>query len=265
MTWVIGASTAFGYGIMLSDICVTYKVNGEQKTIDALQKIYPLAPFVVGGFAGSVRIGLNLLSSLSEFLEPPEQNIAWKLDWVVDNWSPIAKKIFNQHAPEEKKAQSHILLIAAHPTENVGLPNEAKIDLAILRSPNFTPEFERGGFLTIKHIGSGATTYEPTIKEILDDSFSLASFERGIVGGMGHSLGIILRDRLQEKPSRGISQHLQYIMVRRGGISEVGDTSYIEYDRHGKKTEVRVPQVAKNYGELLKSLGLKDGQAVLIG
>jgi hypothetical protein len=54
MTWVIGASSIFDYGAMMSDVRVTFS-NG--RTLDLLQKAYPVGPYIVAGFAGSVRIG----------------------------------------------------------------------------------------------------------------------------------------------------------------------------------------------------------------
>ena len=70
MTWVIGASPyAGGYGVMLSDIQVTL-ANGT--TLDILQKAYPVGNYIVAGFAGSVRIGFELLQSRKDSLVPPD-------------------------------------------------------------------------------------------------------------------------------------------------------------------------------------------------
>lgn len=61
MTWVLGASSLFGYGVMLSDV----QVSVGEKRFDILQKAYPLSNYILGGFAGSVQIGFMFLQSLS--------------------------------------------------------------------------------------------------------------------------------------------------------------------------------------------------------
>jgi len=65
MTWIVGTGTMFGHAVLASDIHATLKYGkGEEHYIDCLQKIYPLGKFVVGGFAGSVKIGFSIISSL---------------------------------------------------------------------------------------------------------------------------------------------------------------------------------------------------------
>ena len=62
MTWVIGSSTMFGYGIVMSDIRVTCTKTGN--TMDVLQKAFPVGRFIVAGLAGDVGIGFTLLRSM---------------------------------------------------------------------------------------------------------------------------------------------------------------------------------------------------------
>lgn len=66
MTWVVGASTLFGYGVLVSDIQVTDEVTGHR--MDILQKAFSVGKYIVAGMAGDVRTGLILLSDLSRFL-----------------------------------------------------------------------------------------------------------------------------------------------------------------------------------------------------
>lgn len=264
MTWIIGAATALGYGITLSDTCVTYTKNGEQKTADILQKAYPLAPFVVGGFAGSVNIGFQLLDSLQKLLVTGEENVGWLLDWIVENWHPIAKEIYDKNCPEEKMAGSHILLLAAHPTEDIGIPGMARIHVATLKSPNFEPEIKRNAFLTIEHIGSGAEAYKKEIEELMKDGTQFANMERGPrFGGMGTMIGIQLTDAIKKNPVTGVSQHLQYFFVRRGQIA-YGNNDCIEYDKDGNKTEFKMPDLAQGYSQLLEKLQLQGAASVII-
>jgi hypothetical protein len=94
MTWVIGASSIFDYGAMMSDVRVTFRDGRER---DLVQKAYAVGPYIVAGFAGSVRIGFQMLESLAKFLiVPPDapQPGAWEPEWVADNWKPLAVQIF---------------------------------------------------------------------------------------------------------------------------------------------------------------------------
>jgi hypothetical protein len=68
MTWVIGASSIFDYGAMMSDVRVTFRDGSER---DLVQKAYPVGPYIVAGYAGSVRIGFQMLDSLTKFLIVP--------------------------------------------------------------------------------------------------------------------------------------------------------------------------------------------------
>ena len=68
MTWVLGANTEFGSVLMASDIRIT--LRGCE--YDCLQKVYPLGFNIVGGFSGSVTIGMDTLAFLSaQFANAP--------------------------------------------------------------------------------------------------------------------------------------------------------------------------------------------------
>jgi signal transduction histidine kinase len=129
LTWVIGASSLFGYGVMISDVRVTFR-TGE--TADILRKAYPVGPYIVAGFAGSVLIGFQLLQSLHEFLfVPPSEaeadRVAWKPEWVAEHWAPEARKIFAKCPFAERKLGSHFLMVGVSPDENMGTPNSPRV------------------------------------------------------------------------------------------------------------------------------------------
>jgi hypothetical protein len=89
MTWVIGASSIFDYGAMMSDVRVTFRDGRER---DLVQKAYPVGPYIVAGFAGSVRIGFQMLESLAKFLiVPPNapQPGAWEPEAPVATISTL--------------------------------------------------------------------------------------------------------------------------------------------------------------------------------
>src|SRR5437870_12835811 len=77
MTWIVGATSLYGYGALYSDVQVTFRGG---MTRDLIQKAYPLSNFIAAGFSGSVRIGFHLLQSLSDCLRLPEEDLrtqAW--------------------------------------------------------------------------------------------------------------------------------------------------------------------------------------------
>jgi ATP-dependent protease HslVU (ClpYQ) peptidase subunit len=80
MTWVVGATSVFGYGALYSDIQVTF---ADGTTRDLVQKTYPITNFIAAGFAGSVQIGVSLLQSLADCTRLPDQALA------TQAWDPI--------------------------------------------------------------------------------------------------------------------------------------------------------------------------------
>ena len=120
MTWVVGATSMWGYGALYSDIQVTYP---DGTTKDLIQKAYPITNFIAAGFAGSVRIGFTLLQSLAEYTLLPDDVLrtqAWDPLWVARRWSPIAKSVFDSAPSLEKALGARMLLVGASPTENAG-------------------------------------------------------------------------------------------------------------------------------------------------
>jgi hypothetical protein len=160
MTWVIGASSIFDYGAMMSDVRVTFR-DGRQH--DLVQKAYAVGPYIVAGFAGSVRIGFQMLESLAKFLiVPPNapQPGAWEPEWVAEHWKPLALEIFTGADVSEQALGCQILL--------VGISNKIDPEVAANRravlmphacivrfsSPDFDPVIKNRR-LSVDHIGSG--------------------------------------------------------------------------------------------------------------
>lgn len=250
----------FGYGIIASDTCVTIKNpdTGKIATVDAVQKAFPLGPFVIGGFAGSIYIGFELISSLRSFLRIPESedNCAWYLDWVVENWKQTAKKIFEGAPQSERDSHSHIILVAAHPTEDVGIPGLARIHIAVLKSPNFEPVVHVGEFFSIDSIGSGASYYMDQLVTIREKGSNLAQMETAFQGGMGAQIQNQISDCLRTSPLGGVSPHLHILTVRRGGYS-MRNNDYLKFAPDGTESKFEMPVFADNYAELMKLLKVK--------
>ena len=86
MTWVIGASSVFGVGLLVSDVRVSLR-NGQRR--DMLRKVYALGPYIGLGFAGSVACGFaiwEVLQSRYSVATPPGKAYepeGWEL------WAPV--------------------------------------------------------------------------------------------------------------------------------------------------------------------------------
>ena len=96
MTWVVGATSMFGYGALYSDVQVTFP---DGTTKDLIQKAYPITNFIAAGFSGSVRVGFSLLQSLAECTLLPDEALgtqAWEPVWVARRWGPSQSRCLNR-------------------------------------------------------------------------------------------------------------------------------------------------------------------------
>src|SRR5688572_8509030 len=99
MTWVIATTSQIGYAIGISDIQVTYLEGEQERHKDCLQKIYRVAPSLGMGFAGSVKLGLDMRDDLTYFLGTRSEG-EWAPEEAVQGWQPRAQHGFAQEAPE---------------------------------------------------------------------------------------------------------------------------------------------------------------------
>ena len=262
MTWVVGASTIWGYGVVISDVQVTFS---DGTTADILQKSYPISNFIVAGFAGSVKIGFMLLESLAQFTQLPsgkEATQAWNPIWVANNWSPIAKKIFNSAPEIEKRLGSKILMLGASPNKTSGIGS--KTILVRFSSPDFKP-----GIMTksikLCSIGSGSRVTEyKTIKYLFRLQSNIHQAEVMNSGGWGRAVAFSISRELNDHPKSGISRHLNIFYVRRGLINEENNNETIFFP-NGKKLNISMPPIARGYNEFLNAtekLNIKSAEAI---
>jgi hypothetical protein len=178
MTWVIGASSLFDYGTMMSDVRVTFSDRSER---DLVQKAYSVGPYILAGFAGSVRIGFQMIESLAKFLVvPPKtpQPGAWEPEWVAEHWKPIAAHIFATADTREQAGHCQILLVGvSHKIDPEVLANPRAVKMphaCIVRflSPAFDPVITNKR-LSVDHIGSGGSVEHYT--EMMRQHFELSS------------------------------------------------------------------------------------------
>lgn len=259
MTWVIGATTPFGYGVMVSDICVTLS-DGTVR--DVLRKAYPVGRFIVAGFAGSVRIGFEMISALREFLamtkEEVDEGHCWDPEFVAVEFQAKARKIFDRHNDQEKDLGCEILLVGVCPKEKtLGGGNSV---VAALRGPTFSPDIaKRWG--KVLSIGSGSNQQKAmeslaaTVSQI-----ELLQTEVMNPGGFGNTVAFSVTRKLFWGAPAGISRHLHVSLVGINRLtSRANDLEYRSKD--GQTIKLRMPRVAENYEELCLALGLLRGSA----
>jgi hypothetical protein len=217
MTWIVGMPTTCGYSFGISDVRVTL-ANGNE--VDCLQKIHPVGQFVAAGFAGSVEIGFAMLETLHQLLYLEDITRAWDPVTISTWWPQDARNVFALFPKKEQVSQSHLLMIAPHPTENIG-GEWPRTYGYIFKSPDFLPE--EIPMQKIGAIGSGNGIIEcksaiDRISSDFDTMFSVLKGEQGTHGGMGTRLGFELTNILKRIRPSGVSAHLHYCWTYRGEV-----------------------------------------------
>lgn len=243
MTWIVGTTSIFGHAILASDICVTFmKPNGQRAHVDCLQKIYPLGRFVIGGFAGSVRIGFETLATLGDqFAKIPETH-AIDVESMAPTMLPqLAKEIFESSPPNEKDLGCEIILGWVHPTRNRdGWPWPSPWSYVyVLSSPEFLVVQARP--FDVMAIGSGSTAADNMRNaQNVCSASPVMTWKGG--GRMGAAmLATMLGAAMEHSPMSGVSTFFHIGVVARGERACI--------IHHDKGTN-RFPAVARTYDEL---------------
>ena len=251
VTWIVGATTFFGYGVAVSDICVTTS-DGTQH--DILRKVYPVGRFLVAGFAGSVRTGFDMIADLQSCLQmcEDEEGLCWQPTWVAENWPPRARRVFYHQERTERECGSEIILVGVD--ANTSAMRGGSPVMATFRAPDFEPTIITVANQVIS-IGSGSgqrealDTLSATIK-----NFELMHAEVGNYGGFGRLIGSYMTRALFFDPPEHISRHLHISIVGIDRCETVtNDMDYFPKD--GDRQSLRMPAVANNYTEMCAMLG----------
>ena len=249
MTWIVGTAPPFGYSILVSDVCVTFRdAEGHCRTADCLQKIYQLGQFILGGFAGSVKIGLSILAILQQQFAQIPQNKAWQVDVVANTWLPrLVRQIFLSAPEAEQQIGSSIILASAHPTRNCGDAPWPWTDVHVFRYPDFKPE--KAAPMEVIAIGSGAQAkpYMEAVRDFCSDSVFMQTITSG-ENAQALILAHTISRTVAESPTPGISTHFQVGLVTRGKIT-IRNFERTDYDPDGKKTSHKFPKIAHGWDE----------------
>jgi hypothetical protein len=250
MTWIVGAAATTGYAVGVSDVRVSFG-NGQE--LDCLQKLYPMARFIAAGFAGSVEIGFRMLDGLAYQLCGAPNDQAFLPQEVADCFAPLAKDIFRGAPQLSRDLGSHIILLGAHPTEDLGIPGWAQCFVHVLKSPDFVPESSSIGEVVSIGSGSQIDEYRDALARFSADPLSLIKMDIAGVGASSLILSMVIQKTVERNPARGISRHAHICIVKRGSINIQPNDENV-YPPNGEKIEFRMPPVATTWDEFVKRL-----------
>ncbi len=248
MTWVIGRAGLFGHAIGLSDIRITLSDGRE---FDCLQKIHLIGRQLVLGFAGSVALGLKIVSELSAALAVADGKGIWDPEFVAEMLPIGTRKLFESFPEEEKKLGCHLLLLSAHPTKNDGSAPWARCYVHRFYSPNFKPLLAQRDEIVSIGSGSDIQQYKDALKALGSD-MKMFEFDVHFPGGSGIALMSSLTALLKRNPSSGISRYLHLVLVGRDRV-RIGSNGVDTPDN--PEINDPLPQVAQNMDELTQILG----------
>jgi hypothetical protein len=262
-TWVVGASSIFGYGIILSDVRATFP---DKSQADLVKKAYPLGRYIIGGFSGSIKIGFNLLDSLRSSLQPPpnaDPSGAWNPSIVANSWGPeCAAPAFAASEEAEKRLCCTILLLGLSQGRELSERRRevTRVHIIRLSSPDFRPGYMRRWF-TVCHIGRGSKV--KLYKEMMDSFFHIRSSaiqaEQGGPSLWATVLASSMGQLAETHPTAGISPHVHALVCRPPNMIElVNDRTTVSAE--GVRTEFKMPTVATTYEEF-RAICSKQGRA----
>jgi hypothetical protein len=223
MTWIVGASTPFGFAYLVSDTRVRWG-NGIEK--DCLLKVFPLGQFLAGGFAGSVESGFAILSRLTlEFQQAPPTT-AWDLDAIAATWLPrVMRHVWKRQSDANRRLGSEIIIAAAHPTRDLGIAGVNATAVYAFRSPKFVPQkaTARGHGHAAIGIGSGehVRKYTDMMSAYTASTEFQLSFEQG-ARAQAMNLATTFATAVARSPVPGISEAVHIARITRGQVAVEG-------------------------------------------
>lgn len=248
MTWVIGAASILSTGAIISDIRVRFK-SGHSG--DLLQKAYPVGNYMAAGFAGSVKIGFQLIEDLKNTMTVSgiDGGYAFEPAQVAHAWSARAREIFAHAAEEEKQNGAQIILVGASPTENMGVADYPRIYLIRFTAPHFVPGFIKRG-LRMCSIGSGAgvNQYKQALRPLF--RFGSGIHQAHMLGlhEWASTLAFSTTVAVRDFPYTGISENFHVVGIRLGEMVVVSN-DMTTYPLDAPPIELKMPQIAHSWQE----------------
>jgi hypothetical protein len=234
-------------------------------TAELLRKAYVVGNSVAAGFAGSVQIGFQMISSLIDALSVPKElsDKPWDLRLVAPQWAPTARRIFRQAPEEEQRLGCQLLLVGASPAEQSGSPFP-RVDVARLTAPEFKPRCSSG--LSIRHVGRGGGVAQ--YRRSMLPLFRLgSSLRQAHVIGLHEwsrqlAFGVTIAARKQLQTT--VRDHLHVIGVRLGDLA-IYTNDMTTYAGEGPPIVLKMPPVAhswEQFASLARAANSEPARAV---
>lgn len=210
MTWIVGSADHPTGAVLIGDIRVTFKDrNGAH---DGVRKIHQVAPNIVCGFAGSVKVGFEMVDSLRQYIIDggwsadcaPTGRIVWK-------WWRQARHLWASVDPTPKALGCSLMIAGAQPAKGFVHKNSV---YRLRHSSEFRPERITRDAVSIGS-GSGVESLLKAMTTPTIDQYTLAQQHQDL--SKVHPLGVygrILATAIQATSAKAISPHLHLCVVR---------------------------------------------------
>lgn len=240
MTWVLGMATRFGYATCVSDIRVSWS-NGDFH--NCLKKTHRVTDSLAVAFAGSIRIGFDLVRNLEVYCDT-NREISSSPKALMELWPRHARRIFSVARPSEKRNHSQLLILGVEKEHSVSVPVLYKLE-----SPTFNPE--KANESEVFSIGCGSEHYRPILEKLAQQADPFAVCERfSFIGkGIGCGLMMLMTTERQQRPAPGISEELLCTVISPNDFQQFPYRSNITEAATGNTREVDMPSVAESYAE----------------
>lgn len=249
MTWIVGVNSITSCSILVSDVQVTFtSQQGIRNYRDCLQKIYPLGNYLIGGFAGSVKIGFAVIERLKHELTTNSDEHFWDLEVIGNTWlRRTIRRAYKLSDEREKRSGCQIIIAGTNARKPAGNSHPLHGEVFSFSSPDFHPIRARAG--NPLEIGCGSLI--PSLGKELTDLVSDIGFHKASmagVGAQGQIIGHFFHDKLTQSPVAGISKFTQ-VGIARPGELQIFDYGFKEYPAGGPPIAHSVPPVARSYPE----------------
>src|SRR4051812_33308050 len=114
MTWVIGMAGNLSGGVLAADVRVSFR-NGDER--DLIRKLHEVAPNIVVGFSGSVRIGFEMVELLRSRAKVGFGGGYVPAGKFIFDSRGAARKVWQSAPSAEQKLGCSLMVVGAQPAK----------------------------------------------------------------------------------------------------------------------------------------------------
>lgn len=220
MTFVVALTGLPNGGYVANDVRVG-SFDGQRRFVPwpdvGLQKVYPIGPYVVAGFAGSVELGFWAIDDLRRYVGDPPEGVAVIPSVIARWWWRRPRRAWTSIPAHLRRLGLSVIVLGVSPAATPLTVSHG----FIFRHPDF--EFERISPLRPTGIGSGNGVPQAisALEDLVDPqnlNEGLLRFEVGLPMGGADALGFALGAALEAEPTPDVSAEFQIWRLRRGEI-----------------------------------------------